>query len=75
MPRKDGTGSVGAGGCASITRQVERGVGRGRMRGSAIAGLKAYCECSNCGEIAKHLRGVPCTSLKCPKCGMTMNRK
>ena len=38
MPGRDGTGLVGPGGGGDLNRQSRRGVGRGRMGGSASAG-------------------------------------
>jgi cation diffusion facilitator family transporter len=34
-----------------------------------------FCECEKCGDVQKHLAGVPCQSVKCNKCGTTMHRK
>jgi hypothetical protein len=33
------------------------------------------CECPECGYEADHERGIPCRSMKCPKCGSTMIAK
>ncbi len=60
MPRRDGTGPARA--------------GRGRMGGTASAGVEGFCKCPSCGEQVKHLRAEPCSNTKCPKCGTTMVR-
>ena len=72
MPGKDGTGPAGIGKAAGIGRKTKAGAGR--MGGLANAGPDGYCECTKCGEKAKHLRAEPCTSMKCPKCGSKMVR-
>jgi len=33
------------------------------------------CVCPQCGYTISHQRGVPCSDLKCPKCGLGLNRK
>jgi predicted DNA-binding protein (UPF0251 family) len=47
-------------------RQFGRGFGRGRRFGTT------ECVCPNCGEKVPHQRGIPCFSVKCPKCGTPM---
>jgi cation diffusion facilitator family transporter len=32
------------------------------------------CICEKCGYIAEHVRGVPCSTIKCPKCKSPMTR-
>ena len=44
------------------------GLGRPRRR----IGGTSFCVCPNCGYKTKHKRGVPCSSIKCPKCGSPM---
>jgi len=66
MPRGDGTGPRGGGGGRG------RGAGRG---GPQSAGPGGFCVCPSCGERVPHTRGVPCTSVKCPKCGQPMTRE
>jgi len=66
MPRGDGTGPRGGGGGRG------RGVGRG---GPQSAGPSGFCVCPSCGEKTLHQRGVPCSSMKCPKCGKQMGRE
>ena len=46
---------------------------RGRMGGFGL-GPGGECVCPNCGTKVPHQRGVPCYTLKCPKCGSPMTR-
>lgn len=48
-----------------------RGMGRGRGFG---AGPPAECVCPSCGERVAHTPGMPCRSMKCPKCDTVMVR-
>ena len=41
-------------------------------RGGAMSYGSRYCICPNCGYKAGHERGLPCSSVKCPKCGALM---
>lgn len=47
---------------------------RGRMRGFAL-GPAGKCVCPKCNYSIAHKTGVPCYSLKCPKCGSPMIRR
>ncbi len=47
--------------------------GRG-MGGPAAAGPVGECVCPACGHREPHVRGVPCVSMKCPKCSAVMTR-
>jgi len=38
-------------------------------------GPAGHCICSECGYKIKHQRGAPCSSLKCPKCKINLNRE
>ena len=54
-----------------------RGMGRGRGmggRGMGFGGPAMACICSSCGYQQAKQRGVPCSTLKCPKCGAPMVR-
>ncbi len=46
----------------------------GKNRGGAF-GPSGYCICVKCGYKTEHLRGVKCTTLKCPECGHVLARK
>lgn len=70
MPGGDGTGPTGAG--------PGTGRGRGARQGRRIGrgmGLGGNCLCPSCGTIIPHQTGMPCTELKCPKCGTMMIRQ
>ncbi len=78
MPRGDGTGPFGGGGPGSGRGggMGRGGFGRGRMGGNRPgAGAGGTCICPNCSAEIPHRVGVPCYSLKCPKCGASMMRK
>lgn len=47
----------------------------GSMGGKKRGGPGGYCVCPGCGERVIHQRGIPCYSLKCPKCCATMMRE
>lgn len=69
MPRGDGTGPFGQG---PVTG---KGVGRQGRMGGVRSGPTGNCICPKCGEKFAHTAGIPCTSLKCPKCGASMIRE
>lgn len=69
MPRRDGTGPAGQGPGGGL------GSGRGGMGGGAGMGAGGNCLCPKCGNKSSHSRGVPCATIKCPKCGTTMVRE
>jgi len=73
MPGGNGTGPFGQG--PGTGRGMGRGGGRGRMGGNRPgAGPGGNCICPSCGAKVSHQVGVPCYSVKCPKCGMKMVR-
>ena len=51
-----------------------RGGGRGRNSGGGFS-VGGFCVCAKCGTKQAHQQGIPCTQLKCPKCGATMIRE
>jgi hypothetical protein len=59
MPDFDGKGS--------------RKTGRGGGPGGEGAG--GFCICPACGYKEGHVRGEPCNTKKCPKCGASMIRE
>lgn len=65
MPNFDGTGPRGQG---PLTGR--RG-GLGRGQGQGLGGT-SECVCPSCGEKSPHARGIPCSQVKCPKCGVLM---
>jgi len=53
-----------------------RGMGRGgRQGGPLAAGPEGMCVCAQCGYTEPHAAGTPCTSKKCPTCGIALTRK
>ena len=74
--------------CAEIQRKVEGqkrvdatlGKFKEKSRGQGIGvggprqgdGGADKCVCPECGSQAAKKKGVPCTSLKCPKCNVPM---
>ncbi|HAB53874.1 MAG: hypothetical protein A2Y03_10660 [Omnitrophica WOR_2 bacterium GWF2_38_59] len=61
MPGGNGLGPLGA--------SQRRGFGGNNPKPNV------NCFCPNCGERVPHQRGVPCNSVKCPKCGANMARE
>ncbi len=51
-----------------------RGMGRGRGGGPFAAGPGGICTCPKCNHTEPQIRGQPCMSKKCPKCGTLMIR-
>lgn len=57
---------------ATNTNVSRRGFGRGLGRGSRGRGGSSECECPKCGHKIPHTRGVPCSTVNCPKCNTPM---
>jgi hypothetical protein len=53
--------------------QDTTGSGRGKGGGRGL-GPGGECVCLNCDTRLPHKRGVPCSEMKCPKCGINMTR-
>jgi len=77
MGRRIGMGMRGQGrGMGGGRGMGKGGMGRGRGQGGGLGrGPSGYCVCPSCGTRVPHEPGVPCTSMKCPKCGATMVRE
>jgi hypothetical protein len=74
MPRGGGMGGSGRG-MGGSGGGAGRGGGKGgRMGGPSAAGPDGECVCPACGHRELHVRGVPCMSMKCPKCAASMTR-
>ena len=74
MPGGDRTGPPGQG-----LGQAGRGMGKsgskGRLNGNRYGvGPSGDCICPQCGARLSHQRGIPCYSVKCPKCQAKMAR-
>ncbi len=52
--------------------RLGRGGGASRGRGTGGVTGTVACRCPNCGHSQAHRRGVPCTSVLCPRCGTKM---
>jgi len=53
---------------------MSKGRGFGRGRGGARQGIGGppSCKCPKCGYTVPHIRGTPCASMICPKCGLRL---
>jgi cation diffusion facilitator family transporter len=65
-----------------ISKITNKGFGwqrKGRFKESITdaqgKGPEGYCICSECGYKTKHKRGVPCSTIKCPKCKINLTRE
>ncbi len=69
-----GGGGRGQGGGQGMGGRRGQGTGGRGRKGGVAAGPEGVCVCPQCGHSEPHERGVPCTQIKCPKCGTTMGR-
>ncbi len=60
------------GGDYVMPNKIKRGFVPGIGRGFSPQGATMECVCPNCNTKAPHTRGVPCFTIKCPKCGSQM---
>jgi len=52
-----------------------RGKFRDEIKEAAGQGPGGYCVCPKCGYKIPHQRGVPCSTLQCPNCKVSLERK
>ena len=45
------------------------------IKGAKGKGPKGFCVCPKCGYKTEHEKGVPCSTIKCPKCKINLERK
>ncbi len=48
---------------------------KNKVKGARGLGPGGYCVCPKCGYKIMHKRGIPCSTLKCPKCGLLLKRE
>ncbi len=53
----------------------KKGRFRGEIEEAAGKGPGGYCVCPDCGYSVEHQKGVPCSTLQCPKCKINLERK
>ncbi len=52
-----------------------RGKFKGEVKEAVGRGPGGYCVCPECGYQIEHQRGTPCSSFKCPKCKINLERR
>ena len=65
-----------------VSKMIGKGFGwqrKGRfeneVKGARGRGPEGVCVCEKCGYSQKHERGVPCSEIKCLKCGVSLARE
>ena len=53
----------------------KKGRFRGEAEGAKGGGPGGYCVCQKCGYKMIHERGIPCSTLECPKCKINLTRE
>lgn len=53
----------------------KRGKNIGQISEAKGFGPNGNCVCEKCGYITPHQQGVPCSTIKCPKCNINLIRK
>lgn len=52
---------------------------RGKFKKTILSakgmGPDGYCICPRCGYKKEHIKGIPCSSIKCPKCKVILERR
>jgi cation diffusion facilitator family transporter len=48
---------------------------KGEIKEAVGQGPGGYCVCPKCGYKVPHRRGIPCSTLKCPKCNINLQRE
>lgn len=48
---------------------------KGEIKEAVGQGPGGYCVCPRCNYKIPHKRGIPCATLKCPKCNIPLTRK
>ena len=51
-----------------------KGQFQGKIKEAAGKGPSGYCVCEKCSYKTPHQRGIPCSSLQCPKCNINLKR-
>ena len=54
---------------------LHRGRSRRKIEGTQGRGPKGFCICPRCNYKIEHQRGVPCSTLICPNCKITLKRE
>jgi len=52
-----------------------RGKFKGEIKKAFGRGPGGYCICSECDYNIEHQRGIPCSTFKCPKCKINLERR